>query len=129
MATCPDNLFYTKSHEWVREEKDGTATIGVTDHAQEAMGDMVFVDLPKVGAKLKERGECGVLESVKSASDFYSPIAGEVVEVNEKLSSSPDLVNKEPYGKGWIARIKPDNKDAAKKLLSADAYTKIADEA
>lgn len=122
-----ENLYYTESHEWLRLESDGTVTMGVTDHAQSAMGDMVFVDLPNIGDNVKEKGECGVLESVKSASDVYSPIAGEITEVNEKLSDTPDLVNKDCYGEGWIVKIKPENADDVKKLMDSKAYKEFSE--
>lgn len=127
MHKVPEALYYSDNHEWVRVEGD-TATLGVTDHAQEAMGDMVFVDLPEVGINLKVKGECGVLESVKSASDFYSPIAGEITAVNEKLTDTPDLINKDPYGEGWIVKLKLENPAAVKTdLMDASAYKKLLD--
>ncbi len=128
MSNIPENLYYSGTHEWVRLEDD-SAVLGVTDHAQESMGDMVYVDLPEVGKKIEAKGECGVLESVKSASDFYSPIAGEIIAVNEKLTDTPDLVNKDPYGEGWIIRLRPENVDAIKELMDADAYRKFLEEA
>lgn len=127
MSNVPADLYYTDTHEWVRIESDGNATIGVTDHAQESMGDMVFIDLPEVGSVIEAKGECGVLESVKSASDFYSPIAGEVAEVNEQLADTPDLVNKDPYGDGWIAKLIPSDSDAIKELMNAEAYQQHLD--
>lgn len=125
MSNVLTNLRYSETHEWVRIENDGTVFMGVTDHAQEAMGDMVFVDLPEVGKKVVAKGECGVLESVKSASDFYSPIEGEVIGVNEELSSKPDTVNKDPYGKGWIIHLRPQNIKDAEQLMDAVAYKKL----
>lgn len=125
MSNVPTNLRYSETHEWVRIENDGTVFIGVTDHAQEAMGDMVFVDLPEIGKKVAAKGECGVLESVKSASDFYSPIAGEVIGVNEELRSTPDTVNKDPYGKGWVVHLRPQNIKDAEQLMDAAAYKKL----
>ena len=120
----PENLYYTETSEWARLEEDGTVTIGVTDHAQHAMGDMVFVDLPEIGRIVDAKGECGVLESVKSASDFYSPIAGEIIEVNQAVADTPDLINKDAYGEGWIAKLRPANAGDVKALLNAVAYAK-----
>lgn len=125
MSDIREKLYYSKTHEWVRLETDGTAVVGVTDHAQSSMGDMVYADLPEVGKKMSAGGDCGVLESVKSASDFYSPIAGEVIAVNEKLADSPDLVNKDPYGEGWLVKIKLDNPDDVKELMDSAAYQKF----
>jgi glycine cleavage system H protein len=125
MSNVPANLRYSDTHEWVRIESDGTVFMGVTDHAQESMGDMVFVDLPEVGKQVTAKGECGVLESVKSASDFYSPIAGEVIAVNEELRSTPDTVNKDPYEKGWIVHLRPTNVKDAEQLLDAASYKKL----
>ncbi len=122
MSTIPVDLNYTKSHEWVRREADGTVTVGITDHAQDLLGDMVFVELPETGRALKAGQECAVVESVKAASDVYSPLAGEVVAVNEVLSDSPELVNKAPYGEGWLMRIKPAAAADIDDLLDAAAY-------
>jgi len=122
MSTTPAELKYTKSHEWVRREGDGTVTVGITDHAQDLLGDMVFVELPEPGRRLKAGEECAVVESVKAASDVYSPLAGEVVAVNEAISDSPELVNKEPYGAGWMMRIKPATMAEVDALLDADGY-------
>src|SRR3569832_1911439 len=105
MSNIPVDLKYTQSHEWVRRESDGTVTVGITDHAQDLLGDMVFVELPEVGRTVKAGQECAVVESVKAASDVYSPVAGEVVAINEGLSDSPEIVNKDPYGEGWMMRI------------------------
>lgn len=128
MSNIPANLKYLKSHEWVEVLSDGTARIGVTDHAQELLGDMVFVDLPEVGRKVKAGEECAVVESVKAASDVYSPLAGEVVEVNEALQGSPELVNKAPYGDGWLMRLKLANSADVNGLLDASAYSRIVAE-
>jgi glycine cleavage system H protein len=122
MSNIPTNLYYTESHEWARLENDGTITMGVTDHAQEAMGDMVFVDLPDIGKKVEAKTECAVLESVKSASDMYAAISGEVVAVNEALRDTPDLVNKDPYNEGWVLKIRPTNPKDIENLMKADAY-------
>jgi glycine cleavage system H protein len=122
MSTIPAELKYTKSHEWVRRESDGTVTVGITDHAQDLLGDMVFVELPEPGRLLKAGQECAVVESVKAASDVYSPVSGEVVAVNEAISDSPELVNKAPYGEGWMMRIKPAALAELDALLDADGY-------
>ena len=105
MSNVPDDLFYTESHEWVRVEGEN-ARVGITDHAQSELTDVVFVELPKVGTKVDARGNVAVVESVKAASDIYAPIAGEVVEANEALSSNPALVNTDPFGEGWIFVVK-----------------------
>lgn len=122
MSTIPDELKYTKSHEWVRVEDDGTVTVGITDHAQDLLGDMVYIELPETGRTLKAAQECAVVESVKAASDVYSPVSGEVVAVNEAIVDSPDLVNKSPYGEGWMMRIKPADAGEVDGLLDADGY-------
>lgn len=122
MSNIPVDLNYTKSHEWVRREADGTITVGITDHAQDLLGDMVFVELPEPGRALKAGQECAVVESVKAASDVYSPLAGEVVAINEVLCDSPELVNKAPYGEGWMMRIKPADAAEIDDLLDAAAY-------
>ena len=118
----PKELKYTKSHEWVKIESDGTLTVGITDHAQELMGDMVYVELPEVGRKLETGKECAVVESVKAASDVYAPVAGAVSAVNSAVADSPETVNKDPYGAGWMFKIKPASKADADKLLDAKAY-------
>ena len=122
MSEVPGDLKYTKSHEWVRLEDDGTATIGITDHAQGALGDLVFVDPPEIGAELSVGDACAVVESVKAASDVYSPIAGEVIAANEQLADSPELVNQDPYGDGWIMRIQPANASELEGLLDPASY-------
>ncbi len=122
MSKTPAELKYTKSHEWLRREADGSVTVGITDHAQDLLGDMVFVELPEPGRALKAGQECAVVESVKAASDVYSPVAGEVIAVNETLSDSPELVNKAPYGEGWMMRIKPAHAADVDALFDADAY-------
>ena len=125
----PTNLKYAASHEWARLEADGTVTIGITDHAQEALGDIVFLELPAVGRVVKAGEECAVVESVKAASDVYSPLAGEVVGSNADLGSVPEAINQAPYGKGWMFRVKPGDAKALDALLDAAAYTKfLADE-
>lgn len=117
----PSNLKYTASHEWVKTEADGTATVGITDHAQGLLGDMVFVECPAVGRKLKAGEECAVVESVKAASDVYAPISGTVVAVNAELDKTPEAINSNPYG-AWMFKIKPDNPADINGLMDAMAY-------
>lgn len=121
MSNLPANLRYAESHEWVLDNKDGTVTVGITDHAQEALGDVVFVELPEVGQTLNKGQEFGVIESVKAASDLYSPIDGEVIEVNETLEDAPETVNEAPYEGGWIMKVRMSG-EAIEGLLDADAY-------
>ena len=123
----PTDLQYTASHEWVRRETDGSVTVGITDHAQAALGDLVYVDLPAVGRTLAAGEACAVVESVKAASDVYSPVAGTVIAVNEALAKAPELINQDPYGAGWIMRLKPSGPLAAAALLGADAYAAVAE--
>ncbi|TAM47148.1 MAG: glycine cleavage system protein GcvH [Gammaproteobacteria bacterium] len=118
----PNELKYTKSHEWVKVESDGTLTVGITDHAQALMGDMVYVELPETGRKVEANKECAVVESVKAASDVYAPVAGEVTTANSGLSDSPETVNKDPYGAGWMFKMKPANTTDVNGLLDAKAY-------
>ena len=117
-----NELRYTNSHEWVRQEKDGTLTIGITDYAQSNLGDFVFIALPSVSSDVNVGEECCTVESVKAASDVYSPISGEVTETNDALESSPDIVNSDPYGNGWLFRIRPDEASDFEKLMTADEY-------
>jgi len=128
MSNIPAELKYTKSHEWVRREADGTGTVGITDHAQELLGDMVFVELPESGRALTAEEDCAVVESVKAASDVYAPIAGEVTGVNGALEDSPEIVNKDPYGDGWLFKMKPADESEIDGLLDADAYQAVAAE-
>jgi len=125
-ANSPNNLKFTASHEWVRSETDGTVSIGITQHAQEALGDMVFVENPAVGRKLKAREECAVVESVKAAADVYAPVAGEVVAVNGELDSAPEAINADPYA-AWMFRMKPDNAADVAALMDAAAYQAVVD--
>ncbi len=127
MSTVPAELRYTKDHEWVRREDDGTVTVGITDHAQEQLGDLVFVELPEVGATLSAGADCCVVESVKAASDVYAPLAGEVTAVNETLADSPELINSDAYGTGWLFRMTPDDAGAIDALLDADGYQAVVD--
>jgi glycine cleavage system H protein len=122
MSKTPSDLRYTQSHEWARKEADGTITVGITDHAQGLLGDMVFVELPKVGTKVAAGKECGVVESVKAASDVYAPVGGEVTAVNDALAGAPEGVNKDPYGAGWMFKIKPATAADFDQLLDAKAY-------
>ena len=122
----PENLKYTASHEWVRTEADGTVSIGITQHAQELLGDMVFVESPAVGRKLKAKEECAVVESVKAAADVYAPVSGEVVAVNGELDSAPEKINADPYG-AWMFRMKPDNAADVAALMDAAAYQAVVD--
>lgn len=122
MSNIPKDLKYTKTHEWVKSNADGSLTVGITHHAQDLMGDMVFVELPQTGAKVSAGKECGVVESVKAASDVYAPVSGEIVEANAALSDSPETVNKDPYGSGWMFRMKPANQAEVNALLDAKAY-------
>jgi len=128
MSDIRAELKYLPSHEWVRIEADGTATVGITDHAQEALGDVVFVDAPEVGSEVAANEEAGVVESVKAASDIYSPISGDVIEVNDVLADSPETVNSSPYDDGWFYKIKPSDLSELDALLSADDYVKIIEE-
>jgi glycine cleavage system H protein len=123
----PANLKYTKSHEWARLEADGTVTVGITDHAQEALGDIVFLELPEAGRKLKTGEECAVVESVKAASDIYAPIGGEVIDANQAAVDAPETVNQDAYA-AWLFKLKPSNPAELDALLDAAAYAKVADE-
>lgn len=127
MSNIPSELKYVASHEWIRVEGDGTVTIGVTDHAQDLLGDVVFVELPEVGAEVASGDDAGVVESVKAASDIYAPLSGEVVAVNEELEDSPELVNSDPYGDGWFFRLKLTDDSELADLLNADAYSEHCD--
>ena len=125
MSTVPPDLRYAKSHEWVKLEADGTATVGITDYAQAALGDITYVQLPKVGAVLKAGGMFGVVESVKAASDVYAPIGGTVAAVNSALDHAPEALNKDPYGGAWILKLQPADAQEAAALLDAAAYAKL----
>ncbi len=122
----PSNLKYTASHEWVKSEADGTISIGITQHAQELLGDMVFVETPAVGRKLKAKEECAVVESVKAAADVYAPVSGEVTAVNGELNSAPEAINTDPYA-AWMFRMKPDNAADLTALMDAAAYQAVVD--
>jgi glycine cleavage system H protein len=125
MSEIPHDLRYTKDHEWVREQDDGNLTIGITDHAQTSLGDLVFVELPEVGARVDARDACAVVESVKAASDVYCPLSGTVVEINGALGDSPERVNADPYGEGWLFRLKPDVPQELEELLSGEDYERL----
>jgi len=129
MSLIPPELKYTASHEWVRREADGTVTIGITDHAQDALGDLVYIEVPAADSHYEAEQPCAVVESVKAASDIYSPVAGQVVVVNEALEEQPEIVNQDPYGRGWILRLKPDDMAAVDALLDAQAYQALLDQA
>ncbi len=122
MSNVPAELKYIASHEWLRLEEDGTITVGITDHAQDLLGDVVFVELPEVGDTIVVDDEISVVESVKAASDVFAPISGEVVAVNESLEDDPEIINSDPYGEGWFFRMKPDNMDDYEALLTAEEY-------
>jgi glycine cleavage system H protein len=129
MADAPNDLQYTKTHEWIRHEKGEIYTVGITDHAQHQLGDLVFVELPEVDADVNGGDEVVVVESVKTAADVYSPLTGKIVEVNESLESQPALVNQDPYGDGWLFRIKIEDDSELDDLLDADGYNEeIAEE-
>ncbi len=128
MSNVPGDLKYSKDHEWIRVEEDGTCTVGVTDHAQAALGDLVFVELPEVGSTLAEGDACAVVESVKAASDVYSPLTGEVTAVNEALADAPELVNTDAYGEGWIYRMSLDSEGEVEELMSAEEYLALLED-
>lgn len=118
----PNELRYTKTHEWVRLDKNGVATIGITDFAQEQLGDLTYVELPGVGDNVEAQSEVAVIESVKAAADIYAPVAGTISEINKKLEEQPELINSDPFGEGWIYKMRPDDPSEIDMLLDADAY-------
>ena len=128
MSNIPSDLKYASSHEWVRNDGDGTFTVGISEHAQELLGDMVFVELPEVGDEVDAGEDCAVAESVKAASDIYAPIGGEIVAINEELEDSPETVNNDAYGDGWLFRIKASDESELENLLSAEDYANTIDE-
>ena len=128
MSNIPSELKYATSHEWVRNEGDGTVTIGITEHAQDLLGDMVFVELPDVGDEVSTGDDICVAESVKAASDIYAPVSGKVVEVNEDLEDSPELVNSDAFGDGWLFKIKMDDAGELDNLLDAEGYKNSIDD-
>ncbi|MEZ5461311.1 glycine cleavage system protein GcvH [Dokdonella sp.] len=125
MKEIPGDLSFLKSHEWVRVEDDGTATIGISDHAQGLLGDLVYVELPNVGDMAKVGTAAAVVESVKAASDVYAPVSGEIVAVNEDLADKPETINEDPYGEGWMFVVKLSDRDELKDLLDPDAYAEL----
>ena len=129
MSRMPSDLSYAASHEWLRLEGDGTALVGVTDHAQDALGDVVYVELPEIGAQIDAGAEVAVVESVKAASDIYSPVTGEILLINDALEDQPDLVNSSPYADGWLFSVRLDNPEEVQAMLDADAYQAVIDEA
>ncbi|HSM69482.1 MAG TPA: glycine cleavage system protein GcvH [Xanthomonadales bacterium] len=128
MSNIPEELKYTESHEWVSLEADGSARIGITDHAQEALGDLVFVELPAVGDNIDQGDACAVVESVKAASDIYSPLTGEVLEVNDALEDDPGIVNADPYGDGWLYSVSLADAGELEDLMDAEAYAESLEE-
>ncbi len=128
MGELPGDLLYTKEHEWLRKEEDGSVTVGITDHAQAALGDLVYVELPEIDQEVDHNGEMAVVESVKAASDVYAPIAGVVVAINEALADDPETINNDAYGAGWIVRLKPADDADEGDLMSPDDYQALLDE-
>ncbi len=126
MSELPGDLQYTSDHEWLRREDDGNVTVGITDHAQSALGDLVYVELPEVNQEVESGGDMAVVESVKAASDVYAPISGTVVAVNEALTDDPEAINNDPYGEGWIVKLEPSGDEG--ELLSPDAYQALLDD-
>jgi len=122
MSEMPDDLRYSRNHEWVRANDDGSVTIGITDHAQDQLGDLVYVEVPEPGREVEADEACAVVESVKAASDVYAPIAGTVTEANEALADTPEAVNQDAYGEGWLIKLKPSSSDALADLMGVDAY-------
>ncbi len=127
MSHIPEELRYNESHEWVRQEEDGTVTVGITDHAQGQLGDLVYVELPEPGLSLQANESLGVVESVKAASDIYSPIGGRVVAVNTALADAPEQVNADPYGEGWLVRLAPEDPGEIGALLDSEGYQAMLD--
>ena len=127
MTELPGDLLFTSDHEWLRRDDDGTVTIGITEHAAEALGDLVYVELPEVGQDVDSAGEMAVVESVKAASDVYAPIAGNIVAVNEELADDPEKINNDPFGDGWIVRMMPSGDIDESELLSPDDYQTLLD--
>ena len=128
MSELPGDLRYTSDHEWLRQEEDGSVTVGITDHAQLALGDLVYVELPEAGQELEAGGEMAVVESVKAASDVYAPISGSVLDVNADLADDPEKINADPYGDGWIVRLQPSGGIDSGDTMDPDAYQAMLDE-
>lgn len=127
MAEYPGELKYAESHEWARVEDDGTVTVGISDHAQDSLGDVVYVELPEIGTDVSAKGEAGVVESVKAASDVYAPISGKIISVNETLEDAPEIVNDSPYKQGWFFRLQPTDLTELESMLDANAYQALCD--
>ena len=128
MNEIPGDLRFKKSHEWVRVEADGSLTIGISDHAQDLLGDIVFVELPEIGTQISAEDEVAIVESVKAASDIYSPISGEIIEVNEVLLDNPEIINESPYHEGWFYKLQPSDSEEIDELLSPEQYGDICEE-
>ncbi len=128
MSIDEKNLKFLESHEWARIEDDGTVTVGISNHAQELLGDIVFVELPEAGSNIEIKASVAVVESVKAASDVYTPISGEVMEVNEDLVSNPEIINSSPYNQGWFFKVKPQNINELNEMLDLEAYKKFSQE-
>jgi len=128
MSELPGDLRYTSDHEWLRQEEDGSVTVGITDHAQSALGDLVYVELPEAGQELEAGGEMAVVESVKAASDVYAPVAGSVLDVNADLADDPEKINADPYGDGWIVRLQPSGSIDSADTMDPHAYQALLDE-
>ncbi|MFN3235501.1 MAG: glycine cleavage system protein GcvH [Pseudomonadales bacterium] len=127
MSEFPGELRYAESHEWARVEDDGTITIGISDHAQEALGDVVYVELPEVDAEVEAKGEAGVVESVKAASDIYAPVSGKIIAVNTALEDAPETVNESPYDNGWFFKMQPNDLGELESLLDMNAYQQLCE--
>ena len=128
MSNIPEDLKYTKTHEWVKQDADGLLVVGISDHAQGLLGDMVFIELPEVGTSYNSGDDCAVVESVKAASDVYCPVSGEVVEINEAVVDSPETVNQDPYGDGWLFKLQPVDEGEVEDLLNAEGYLEVTEE-
>ena len=128
MSEIPGDLKFLSSHEWARLEDDGTVTVGISDHAQDLLGDIVFIELPEVGKEVEAEGDAAIVESVKAASDVYTPISGEIIEVNSALEEQPETVNGSPYDDGWFFKVKPSNVDEMSNLLSPEEYSEVCED-
>jgi glycine cleavage system H protein len=128
MSEIPGDLKFLSSHEWARLEDDGTVTVGISDHAQDLLGDIVFIELPEVGKEVEAQGDAAIVESVKAASDVYTPISGEIIEVNSALEQQPETVNGSPYDVGWFFKVKPTNLDEMSNLLSPEEYSEVCED-
>ena len=128
MSEIPGDLKFLSSHEWARLEDDGTVTVGISDHAQDLLGDIVFIELPEVGKGVEAEGDAAIVESVKAASDVYTPISGEIIEVNSALEEQPETVNDSPYDDGWFFKVKPINVDEMSNLLSPEEYSEVCED-